>query len=69
MKITLCKNSPKIKKFEKKLADAFPDASIKITSCIGGMCKKCKIQPVAKVDGERFKAKKVGKLIQKIEGI
>jgi len=68
MKISICKKYSKIKKFEKKLAKAFPDANIKIASCIG-MCGKCKFMPVAKVDGEKVKAKKVGKMIEKIEAL
>ncbi|MDM5272161.1 DUF1450 domain-containing protein [Sulfurovum sp. zt1-1] len=68
MKINICKKFPKINKFEKKLSNAFPDASIKVKSCIN-MCKKCKSQPVAKVDGVKVKAKKVGKIIEKIEAL
>jgi hypothetical protein len=68
MKIKLCKKHPKIKKFEKKLSKAFPDASIKVSSCIG-MCKKCKSIPVAKVDGVKVKSKKVKRLIEKIEAL
>ncbi|MDY0402112.1 MAG: DUF1450 domain-containing protein [Sulfurovum sp.] len=66
MKINICKKFPKIKKFEKKLSKAFPDASIQVKSCIN-MCKRCKSQPLAKVDGVKVKAKKVEKLIEKIE--
>ncbi|MGC9351826.1 MAG: DUF1450 domain-containing protein [Sulfurovum sp.] len=68
MKIKLCKKFPKIKKFEKKLSQAFPDASIKVKSCIG-MCKQCKAQPVARVDGVKVKAKKMKKIIEKIASI
>ncbi|MDD2450449.1 MAG: DUF1450 domain-containing protein [Sulfurovum sp.] len=66
MKINICKKFPKIKKFEKKLSKAFPDTSIQVKSCIN-MCKRCKSQPLAKVDGVKVKAKKVEKLIEKIE--
>jgi hypothetical protein len=66
MKIKLCKKFPKIKKFEKKLSKAFPDSTIKIESCIG-MCKRCRTQPVAKVNGVKVKAKKIGKMLRKIE--
>ena len=69
MKINICKKFPGIKKFEKKLSKAFPDASIKIKSCIGGFCKKCKSVPVAKVDGVKVKAEKMGKMIKKIENL
>ena len=68
MKINICKKFPKIKKFEKKLSKAFTDSSIQIKSCIN-MCKKCKSIPVAKVDRVKIKAKKVGKLIEKIEAL
>ena len=69
MKINICKKFPKVKKFEKKLSKAFPDSTIKIKSCIGGFCKTCKSIPVAKVDRVKIKAKKVGKLIEKIEAL
>ncbi|MFT7880543.1 MAG: hypothetical protein ABXS91_09130 [Sulfurimonas sp.] len=68
MKIKLCKKFPKIKKFEKKLSQAFPDVSIKVKSCIG-MCKRCRSQPVAKINGVEMKAGKIGKLIEKIDAL
>lgn len=52
--------------FEKKLSKAFPDASIQVKSCIN-MCKRCKSQPLAKVDGVKVKAKKIGKIIESIK--
>jgi len=58
----------KIKKFHKKLSKAFPDDDIKVKSCIG-MCKSCKVQPVAKVDGEKIKGKSIRKIIGKIENL
>lgn len=66
MKIKLCKKYPNIKKFEKKLSKAFPNASIQVKGCIG-MCKKCKEQPVAKVEKKKLKAQKIAKLIEKIK--
>ncbi|UFH59767.1 DUF1450 domain-containing protein [Sulfurovum mangrovi] len=69
MKIKLCKKFSKIKKFEKKLSKAFPDSTIIVNSCIGGFCNKCRSQPVAKVDGVKVKAKRMGKLIKKIEAL
>jgi hypothetical protein len=68
MKIKLCKKYPKIKTFEKNLSKAFPDASIQVKGCIG-MCKKCKEQPVAKVDKKKLKVKKIEKLIDKIDAL
>ena len=67
MKINICKKFSEVKKFEKKLSKVFPDASIKINSCIGGFCKKCRSIPVAKVDGVKVKAKKIGKIIENIK--
>jgi len=66
MKIKICKHFPKIKKFHKKLAKAFPNDEIIIKSCIN-MCKICKKQPVAKVDGVKMKGKSIEKIINKIE--
>jgi len=54
------------KKFHKKLTNTFPNDDIIIKSCIS-MCKTCKKQPVAKVDGVKMKGKSMGKLIDKIE--
>jgi len=68
MKIKICKRFPKIKKFHKKLTKAFPDDDIIIKSCIS-MCKTCKKQPVAKVDGVKMKGKSMGNIIAKIESI
>jgi hypothetical protein len=68
MKIKLCKKYPKIKTFEKKLSKAFPDAFIKVEGCIG-ICKQCKEQPTAKVDKKKLKAKKIEKIITKIEAL
>ena len=68
MKIKLCKKYPDIKTFEKKLTKAFPDASIITKGCIG-MCKQCKEKPVAKVDKKKLKAKKIEKLITKIQAL
>lgn len=69
MKINICKKFPKIKKFEKKLSKSFPHASIKIKSCIGGMCGKCKSMPAVKVDGINISGKKIEEVIQKIETV
>jgi uncharacterized protein YuzB (UPF0349 family) len=68
MKIKICKHFPKIKKFHKKLSKTFPNDDIIIKSCIS-MCKRCKKQPVAKVDGLKIKGKSIGKIICKIENI
>ena len=66
MKIQICKKFSKVNKFQKKLIKAFPDDMIIVKSCIS-MCKLCKKQPVAKVDGTKQKAKLISKLISKIE--
>jgi uncharacterized protein YuzB (UPF0349 family) len=68
MKIQICKKFSKANKLQKKLTKAFPDDAVIVKSCIG-MCKLCKKQPVAKVDGEKQKAKRISKLISKIEGL
>ena len=65
MKIKICKRFPRIKKFHKKLSKAFPGDGITIKSCIS-MCKACKKEPVAKVDGVKMKEKSIGKIINKI---
>ena len=66
MKIQICKKFSKAEKFQKKLTKAFPDDTVIVKSCIS-MCKQCKKQPVAKVDGKKQKAKGISKLISKIE--
>lgn len=63
MLIKICKNYSKKSKFKKKLTSFFPDAEIKIKSCIG-MCKYCKEQPTANVDGKKIKKKSIKKFIQ-----
>jgi len=54
------------KKFHKKLNKAFPDDDIIVKSCIN-MCKRCKKQPVTKVDGVKRKGKSIEKIMNKIE--
>ncbi len=66
MKIEICKKFSKVNKLQKKLTKAFPDDTITIKSCIS-MCKLCKKQPVAKVSGNKFKAQRIAKLIDKID--
>ena len=66
MKIQICKKFSKVNKLQKKLTKAFPDDIIIIKSCIS-MCKMCKKQPVAKVNGKKQKAKRISKLIFKID--
>ena len=68
MKIKICKHFPKIKKFHKKLTKTFPDDDIIIKSCIN-MCKTCKKQPVAKVEGVKMKRKSIRKIVNKIESL
>ncbi len=66
MKIQICKKFSKANKLEKKLTKAFTDDTVIVKSCIS-MCKVCKKQPVAKVDGKKQKAKRISKLISKID--
>ena len=66
MLIKICKKYSKINKFEKKLISNFPDAEIKIKSCIG-MCKYCKEQPTADVDGKKIKKKSIKKFIKALK--
>lgn len=66
MKIQLCTKFTKVNKFQKKLVHLFSDDTIKIKKCIG-MCKFCTKQPVVKINGKKFKAKRISKLITKIE--
>ncbi len=66
MKIQICKKFSKVNKLQKKLAKAFHDDTVIVKSCIS-MCKLCNKQPVAKVDGTKQKAKRISKLISKIE--
>ena len=66
MKIQICKKFSKANKLQTKLTKAFPDDTIIVKSCIS-MCKQCKKQPVAKVDGKKQKAKCISKLVSKID--
>jgi len=66
MKIQICKRHPNINKLQKKLTNAFPDDQVIIKKCLS-MCKLCKTKPVAKVAKKKFKAKRIPKLIEKIE--
>lgn len=66
MKIQICKKFSKVNKLQAKLTKVFPDDAIVVKSCIS-MCKMCKKQPVAKVDGKKFKSHSISKLISKID--
>ncbi len=66
MKIQICKKFSKANKLQKKLTKAFPDDTIIVKSCIS-MCKLCKKQPVVNVNGRKLKAKRISKLISKID--
>jgi|GEM_PF-938779 len=63
MSIKLCKNYSKINKLVKKLESNFPDEEIKIKSCIN-MCKYCKSNPTADVNGKKIKKKSIKKFIK-----
>lgn len=63
MLIKLCKNYSKKNKLVKKLTLNFPDAKIKVKSCIG-MCKECRSKPTANIDGKKFKKKSIKKFIK-----
>ena len=66
MLIQLCKKYSKRKKLTKKILLKFPDSNIKVKSCIG-MCKYCKSQAVAKVNGKKIKKKSIKKLLEEIK--
>ena len=66
MKIQICKKFSKVNKLQKKLIKAFPDDTVVVKSCIS-MCKLCKTQPAAKVNGKKQNAKGISKLISKID--
>lgn len=66
MKIQICKKFSKVNKLHQKLTKAFPDDTVIVKSCIS-MCKVCKKQPVAKVNGKRQTAKRISKFISKID--
>jgi len=66
MKIKICRKYTNINKLQKKLSKAFPDDDVVIRKCLS-MCKICKTQPVAKAAKKKFKAKRISKLIEKIE--
>jgi len=63
MLIELCKKYSKHKKLSKKLLRIYPDAKIKVKSCIG-MCKNCKSKATAKIDGNKTKSKAIKKLLK-----
>ena len=65
MKIKICKKFSKRNKLQNKLSKAFPNDTIIIKKCLN-LCKICKHQPIAKVKGKRFKAKRISELISKI---
>ena len=50
----------------KKVLQQYPSADIKIKSCIG-MCKNCKLQPAALVDGNKIKKKNIKKFLEELE--
>lgn len=63
MQIKLCKKYPKTNKLIKKITLNYPDADIKIKSCID-MCKYCKLMPTAIVEGKKIKKKSIKKFIK-----
>lgn len=66
MKIKLCENYPKKKKFIKKLTENYPSAKIEVRPCIG-MCKECRLKPTARVDGKKMKKKSIKKFIKALD--
>jgi len=66
MKIQICKKFSKVNKLQAKLTKVFPDDAIVVKTCIS-MCKVCKKQPVAKVNGKKLKSQRIAKLITKID--
>jgi len=65
MKIKICKKFSKVNKLHNRLSSAFPNDTILIKKCLN-LCKICKHQPIAKVQGKRLKAKRISTLIDKI---
>jgi len=66
MKIEICKKFSKVNKLQKQLTKAFPNDTIIVKSCIS-VCKLCKKDPTVKINGEKLKAKRISKLISKID--
>lgn len=62
MIIKLCENYPNKEELLKELVLNFPDAKIKVKSCIS-MCKYCETQPTLKVNGKKIKKKSIEKII------
>ncbi len=65
MKIKICKKFSKLNKLQNKLNKAFPCDEVVIKKCLN-LCKVCKHQPIAKVKGKRFRAKRISELIDAI---
>jgi uncharacterized protein YuzB (UPF0349 family) len=66
MLITLCKKYSKRSKFIKKINLLYPNVDIEIGSCMG-MCKNCKTQPTAIVNGKKIKKKSIKKFIKALD--
>lgn len=66
MLIQICKKYSKRKKLTRKILLKYPKSKIEVKSCIG-MCKYCKSQATAKVDGKKIKKKSIEKLLEEIE--
>ena len=66
MTIHLCKKYSKKKKLIKKILQVNPDVRIKVKSCIG-VCKSCKLQPTAVLNGTKLKTKSIKKFLKELE--
>ena len=66
MQIKLCKKYQKKDKLIKKITLNYPEAEIKIKSCID-MCNYCKLIPTAVVNGKKVKKESIKKFIKALE--
>ncbi len=65
MYIKICKKYSTKKKLIKKVLEQYPNAEIKTKSCIG-MCKSCKLQVSAVIDGTKIKKKSIKKFLKEL---
>jgi uncharacterized protein YuzB (UPF0349 family) len=68
MKIRFCEHNKGKGKVFRKLTEEFPDANIKIKSCIK-QCGSCRDMPVAIVDKKKISAKDGEELYRKLAEI
>ena len=66
MLVVLCEHYSKTKKLKKELLLNFTDIKVQIKSCIG-MCKSCKSDACASVDGTKIKKGSTKKFIKTLK--